>query len=200
MKADKSALGLGIFSAIAASLCCITPLLAIIAGTSGLASNLSWMEPLRLYLIGIAIVAIGFAWYQNLKPIPANDCNCDVPKRSFLQGKTFLSLITIFAALMLAFPSYAHIFYGQPESTISWEIDQQQLKTVEIEVTGMTCRGCEAHIEKVVGELTGVVESKASHQDENVTIIYDGSRVDLQAIKSAIRTSKYKTGNSKIIQ
>ncbi len=59
---SKAFTGLGIFAAIAASLCCITPLLALLAGASGAASSLSWLEPARPYLIGLAIYYLGFAW------------------------------------------------------------------------------------------------------------------------------------------
>jgi len=39
-----------------------------IAGTSGLASTFSWLEPFRPYFIGLTILVLGFAWYQKLKP------------------------------------------------------------------------------------------------------------------------------------
>ena len=67
MKTDKKLIGAGLLTAIAASLCCITPVLALVAGTSGLASTFSWLEPYRPYLIGLTILVLGFAWYQKLK-------------------------------------------------------------------------------------------------------------------------------------
>ncbi len=39
MKTDNKLIGAGLLTAIAASLCCITPVLALVAGTSGLAST-----------------------------------------------------------------------------------------------------------------------------------------------------------------
>lgn len=60
-------MGAGLISAIAASLCCITPVLALVAGSSGIAAGFSWLEPARPYLIGITILVLGFAWYQKLK-------------------------------------------------------------------------------------------------------------------------------------
>ena len=47
MKTDKKLIGAGLLTAFAASLCCITPVLALVAGTSGLASSFSWLEPAR---------------------------------------------------------------------------------------------------------------------------------------------------------
>jgi hypothetical protein len=41
MKSENKIVGLGLLTAISASLCCITPVLALLAGTSGLASTFS---------------------------------------------------------------------------------------------------------------------------------------------------------------
>ncbi|RYE48387.1 MAG: heavy metal transporter, partial [Sphingobacteriales bacterium] len=35
----------GLLSAFAASLCCITPVIALLAGSSSIAANFSWIEP-----------------------------------------------------------------------------------------------------------------------------------------------------------
>jgi hypothetical protein len=75
---ESKLMGAGVFTAIAASLCCITPVLALIAGTGSIASSFSWIEPARPYLIGLTIVVLGFAWYQKLKPRPADDCGCAI--------------------------------------------------------------------------------------------------------------------------
>ncbi len=40
---NKALIGSGIITAIAASLCCITPVLALLAGTTGIASSFSWL-------------------------------------------------------------------------------------------------------------------------------------------------------------
>ena len=68
MKTDNQLISAGLLTAIASSLCCITPVLAIVAGSSGLASTFSWLEPFRPYFIGMTILVLGFAWYQKLKP------------------------------------------------------------------------------------------------------------------------------------
>lgn len=55
-KESKGILGLGVLTAIASSLCSITPVLALIAGSSGAASTFSWIEPARPYLIALTIL------------------------------------------------------------------------------------------------------------------------------------------------
>ena len=43
MKSENKLIGTGLLTAITASLCCITPVLALIAGTSGIASAFYWI-------------------------------------------------------------------------------------------------------------------------------------------------------------
>ena len=128
-------------TAISASLCCITPVLALLAGTSGLASTFSWLDPLRPYLIGLTVLVLGFAWYHKLKPQKQIDCNCDTTEKTpFIQTKKFLAIVTIFAGLMLAFPTYAHVFFPQKENT-TVDTDQSKIQTAEFKISGMTCSG-----------------------------------------------------------
>ncbi len=87
-----------------------------IAGTIGIASTFSWIEPLKAYLIGLTILVLGFAWYQKLIPITIGtrkeiDCECETDEKpKFIQSKTFLGIATAFAIIMLAFPYYSVIF------------------------------------------------------------------------------------------
>ncbi|WP_241749020.1 mercuric transporter MerT family protein, partial [Rufibacter sediminis] len=99
--------GTGLVAAIAASMCCISPILALVAGTGGLASSLAWVAPLRPWLIGLTLAVLAFAWYQKFRPQSQDDCNCETDKPRFMQSKTFLTVVTAFALLMLTFPNYA---------------------------------------------------------------------------------------------
>ena len=110
---DAKWLGAGLGVAFIASLCCITPVLAIIAGTSGIAATFSFMEPFRPYLIGFSILLLGFAWYQKLKPAKEIDCECEPDKSRFIQSKSFLGIVTVVAALLLAFPNYSQLFFPE---------------------------------------------------------------------------------------
>ncbi|MCH5684677.1 mercuric transport protein MerTP [Niabella sp. W65] len=115
MKTDNKIIGTGLLTAFAASLCCITPVLALIAGTSGIASTFSWLEPFRPYFIGLTILMLGFAWFQKLKPQKQIDCKCEITEKpNFMQTKSFLGIITVMAALLLSFPLYANIFFQRP--------------------------------------------------------------------------------------
>ena len=200
MKLVSNISSLGLLTAIAASLCCITPILAALAGISGLASSFSWLEPARPYFIGTTILLLGFAWYQKLKPVPKDDCDCEVQKVSFFQTKSFLGIVTAFALLMLTFPSYAHIFYPSQEKEAVGEFDENNISEVEFEVNAMTCAGCERHIEHAVNELKGIIEVKASFKDANTIVKFNSTQTNLAEMEEAIKSTDYKVGESKIIE
>ena len=188
---------ISILTAISASLCCITPLLAIFASSAGLAASFQWLEPLRPWLIGTTVLILGYSWFQVLKPAKKDDCSCEVATPNFLQSKSFLSLVTVFALLMLSFHSYAHLFYPnqQKEQKTLWK--DSHISNVEFEVIGMTCGGCEAHIEHAVHELEGIFEVKASFQDANTIVKFDSSTTNLEAVLTAIKSTNYAVGNHK---
>ena len=184
----------GILTAIAASICCITPVLALIAGTSGIASTFSWVEPFRPYLIGLTVLVLAFAWYQKLKPKTQHeiDCACeDEGKPSFLQSKKFLLVVTLFAALMLAFPYYSGIFYAQPSKDIVY-VQQESIVEKTFTVEGMTCTGCENHVESEVNKLDGILSVKASYEEGSTIVEYDSTKVTEELIIKAINGTGYK--------
>lgn len=185
----------GILTAITASVCCITPVLALLAGTSGIAATFSWIEPFRPYLIGLTILVLAFAWYQKFKPKTKSeiDCECDAEKPKFLNSKGFLFLITLFSGAMLAFPNYAHIFYSNPDTSKEVVyVEQTNVKEIKVTIEGMTCTGCETHIESEVNKLDGILDIKADYEAANAIVKYDKTKVDLQEIETAIRSTGYK--------
>mgnify|MGYP003653878950 FL=1 len=198
-KSSNGLVGTGIVTAIAASLCCITPVLALIAGASGAASTFSWIEPARPYLIGITIIVLGFAWYQKLKPGSKEeiDCACeDDEKPSFWQSKKFLAIVTVFAGLMLAFPLYTDVFYPKQDRQVI-VVDQQNVQTATFSVSGMTCTGCEEHVSHEVNKLDGIVDVKASYENENATVQFDSSKISVGEIEKAINSTGYKVTDIK---
>lgn len=169
---EKVIIGSGIVAAIASSLCCIVPLLALFAGGLGAATNLNWLEPFRPYLIGFTILVLGFAWYQKLKP--QKDC-CINQKTNFMETKSFLTIVTIFALSMLSFPSFSGNFYNNTPIEHSAITDSSK---VVLNIEGMTCGGCESQINSVLNKTEGVISCTTSYKDASVTIIYDKEVTD----------------------
>lgn len=100
---------------IAASLCCITPVLAVLAGSSSLASSFSWLAPYHNYLIVFTVLVLVYAWYDKLKPLKEPECVCD--DSGFFSSKIFLFIVTVFTIVMLTFPQWGNkVFSSAPSA------------------------------------------------------------------------------------
>lgn len=192
----------GLLAAIVASLCCITPVFSLLAGISGIAATFSWMEPFRPYLIALTIGVLGFAWYQKLKPKTKEEieCACESDERpSFWQSNKILGIVTVFAALMLAFPSYSHIFYPDLRNSSGILTEQEsQIKLAEFKINGMTCTGCEEHVKHATTSLNGIIEIKASYKEATAQIKFNASIVSIDAITEAINKTGYTVSEFKV--
>ena len=104
----------GVLAAVAASLCCIGPLVLVMLGMGGAwVSNLSAMELFRPYLMIIAIIFMFFAW-KKIYRAEAEVCTpgslCAKPHTN----NVYKVLFWIMAALIvvaLASPYIAPLFY-----------------------------------------------------------------------------------------
>jgi len=190
----------GLLTAVAASLCCITPVLAFLGGASGLASSFSWMDPYRPYLICLTIAIFAFAWYKKLKPQKQVDCDCEADnKKSFWQSKSFLAIVTIIAGLLIAFPYYAKIFYSKPQETKVIIVDKANIATVQLNISGMDCEGCTAHINGELSKVNGVIEANTSYKNGNAIVKFDNSKTSADTIANSINSIGYKVTSSTII-
>ena len=200
-KASKGLLGTGVITAIAASLCCITPVLALISGASGIASSFSWMEPFRPYLIGITVLVLGFAWYQKLKPRTEEEIQCDCEtdeKPSFWQSRKFLLIITLFAALMMAFPYYSPIFYPDNKKEVVY-VNTADIVTMDMDIKGMTCDACDSHVTHAAYEVDGVLDAKADHETGKAVVQFDKSKTSEEDIIKSIDATSYKVVKHEIV-
>ncbi len=193
-KVSKGLLGTSVITAIAASLCCITPVLALISGASGIASSFTWMESFRPYLIGITVLVLGFAWYQKLKPRTEEEIQCaceEDEKPSFWQSRKFLLIVTVFAVLMLAFPYYSPIFYPDNKKEVVI-VNAADIQTIQLDIEGMTCDACDSHVAHAAQEVDGVIEAKADHTTGKAEVKFDNTKTSKEAVIRAIDKTSYK--------
>ncbi len=191
--------GTGALTAIAASLCCITPVLALIAGSSGMASVFSWMEPFRPYLIGTTILVLAFAWYQTLKSRTTEEIQCDCEtdeKPSFWQTKKFLGIVTVFALVMMAFPYYSSVFYPDNKKDVVI-VNAADMIILDLEIEGMTCEACGSHVAHAAQKVDGVIDAFADHKTRKAKVKFDGSKASKETIISSINETGYKVVSNK---
>jgi copper chaperone len=65
------------------------------------------------------------------------------------------------------------------------------MEQLNLQVTGMTCGGCENAVRRAVSRLEGVSNVTASHLEKLVTVAYDAARVDRARIAHAITEAGY---------
>lgn len=188
---DKVLMSSGIAAAFVASLCCITPVAASIAGIGGIASTFSWMEPIRPYIIGLTLLILGFAWFQKLKPKSKEkiDCACDDEPSRF-QSKGFLGVVTLLAMVLMAFPYYSEAFFSEKSTEVVY-VQESNVQTITYDIVGMTCAGCEASVRNAAQDVEGVLEAKASYDTQTATISFDKSKVQPERIKQAINSTGF---------
>lgn len=191
---DTKWMGAGLFAAFVASLCCVTPVAAFLAGIGGVASTFSWVDPFRPYLIGLTVLLLGFAWYQKLRPQWDPECACE-DNPSFWQTKGFLGGVTVLAALLLAFPYYSDVFFPKQDKQVVY-VQESQVQTITWDIEDMTCTGCEATVENAASGVEGVLEADASYDTGKATVKYDKSKTSQETIIAAIDNTGF-TVNTK---
>ena len=183
-------------TAIASSLCCIAPILTLVAGGSGAISTFSWMEPLRPYLMGFTALILCYVWWDKLKTAKEDDCGCedDVKKVPFFKSTLFLGIITVFTILMTAFPYYSDAFYP-PVQKDTVAVNSEDVEKVQLTISGMTCEACENHVSHALGQVVGFVSSTVSYDDESGTIEYDKSLTTIDDLVDAVNSTGYEVTN-----
>lgn len=64
---------------------------------------------------------------------------------------------------------------------------------LEIPVKGMHCDGCERTLSRALMRLDGVLDAKADHQAERVTVHYDPATVDEQRLREQVELVGYES-------
>ncbi len=70
------------------------------------------------------------------------------------------------------------------------------LVTKTLQVSGMTCDGCEGAIQDAVGEMSGVVGVEANHETATTTVVFDTAAVSEQSIADTIEGLGYSVEES----
>lgn len=210
-------LGGGIAAAIAASLCCILPVLSIAFGLGAFGAA-AFFESLRPYLLTVVVVALAFSFYQMyFRRQSCAEGEACATKPFGTANKIFLWVAAIAIGVVAMFPHYSEyivaaltkkpkapaeisqpnaVIENQPESLIETSAainppESQNQKTTVIVVQGMTCEGCASHINVALMDVKGVISAKANFREKNVKVVYDPRQVTVEGIKKGINDTGY---------
>lgn len=109
----RGALATGGLAALLASACCLGPLVLVSIGLGGAAaSTMQAMEPFRPVFIGVAVVALFFAYRRIFKPVveckPGEVCALPGTRRGY---KLVFWTVALLGLLAITFPYYAPLFF-----------------------------------------------------------------------------------------
>lgn len=190
MKTNSFFRNSAVVSAVLASLCCITPVLAVLGGLSGIASTFSFLDPLRPYLIAFTAIVLGYAFYNAYKPKKKDDIECEcetepLQKKKFINSKGFLWLVAVIAIILISFPYYSQVFFPDTSTTIAANNTDSIVKA-KLEIEGMTCTACEHSVDYALKSEDGVVSATSSYKTGIAYVKYDKTKVKPEQLKKAV--------------
>lgn len=175
--------GLGtLLSAVAASACCIGPIVTTVLGLGG-ASYFQAMEPYRPYLVGLALLLLAF--YVALRRlVPPQPCACP-PVRS----KTWRSVaLGGGVAVLLGGGTVTRLLVS--EAAAASPSDAIPLRAASFRIEGITCGSCEVGIRLRLRTEAGVRDVKFEGPTAHVT--FDPAAVSSAQLADAIRELGYR--------
>lgn len=205
-----------IAAAVAASICCLGPLVLVGLGASGAwIGSLSAMEPFRPYLIVAAVGALGYAFWRvyGAKPAveecgPDGACRVDNAARynkiglwlaTFAIGAMLLAPNLLGAAAeddkSAARPSGAGAVAVTVEGGVAEAAVEKPMKkaSITLAVENMTCAGCSATVRTALTRVEGVIGASVTHEPPCATVTYDSNEVSANTLTAATEKVGYPT-------
>jgi len=195
---SKSGRGLSgaVLAALAASICCVLPLLLLALGVGGAwVGRLTVLEPFRPYFMGLSFLLLSYAFYRIYKKPNVEGCKlgsyCANP-RSDKINKIALWSAALLILLLFAVPyMVGHALYsgGRTEKDSTFEI--KVIEKLALNVPGMTCPSCPFTVQKALKNLDGVFKAQADLQKKKAVVLYDPAKVSAAQIIKATTNAGY---------
>ena len=173
-----------ISAAIAASVCCLGPLILVALGISGAwISNLAAFDPYRPIFMTLTLLFLGFAFYKVYKKPKAEECKdgsyCANPKADKINKVVFWS-ITVLIGGMFIFPNVVPYLSASTNTTITNDTNR-----ITLDVQGMTCAACPVTVIKSLEKLEGVQDVQATLSPPEAVVVYDPNKVSIKKLVEA---------------
>lgn len=187
MRDKQALLGIGaILSGILASACCIGPVLLVALGAGGAALGAAF-APFRPYFLGLTVILLVGAFYLAYRPQKATACApgaaCAVPS-SRRRMRAILWIATSVAVGAAVFPYLAGAGAGRDDHAAA-----PAVRSVVLDIGGMTCEACATHIRRSLEEVPGVLSAPVDYARRQalVTLTVSGTpnAVLLEAVERA---------------
>ena len=179
-----------VVGALAASACCLGPLVLAALGLGG-AGAFALLGAYRPYVLAVTAVLLGAAFFVTYRPRPADGCGCERPKAN-RAGRVGLWIATLAVVLLAAAPSVLAKITPWNGSTMTNHGASDALITSTIRVEGIDCEACAAPIRRALEQVGGLRALALDVPAQLVTVTYEPAPGRLAAYVSAINTLGYE--------
>lgn len=174
----------GLLSALAASLCCIGPLLAVVLGVGGFAAS-SWFAQWRRYFLVASFGMLALAWYLTYRRSSAEGAAC--APGAGKTAKIFLWVVTALAIPAALFPSLISASNSQGGAVVSGGNAE-----LHVRIPAMDCAACAKGIEATLGRAPGVTHAVVDYGTKEAAIAFDPKATTAARILATIDQTGFK--------
>lgn len=180
-----------ILSIMAASSCCLPPLILlgltlIGVGTASFAGVSSTLDSLKWYILPLAIIGVGISyWLYFREKRKCSSLACRMANQKLT--KSMLTISTLVVAGFVAWSVYPYVFGSKPLPEIT-ETAPPHLAVYTVD--GMTCGGCEIAVNGAI-QATGLADSVKSSFTEGKAYVWLKERAQIESITKAIASVGY---------
>ena len=184
-------------AAIAASLCCILPIVFALGGFAIVGAS-TFFESLRPYFLIVAFALLGVGFYLSYRkstPVCEPGSACARPPVNRL-GRVALWIATAFVVAFAAFPYYsgavANFLLSDDSVNASSARQANSVQHVSFAVRGMYCPACAKSVETNLMNLSGVRKATVFYEQGRAEVEYDGGAVSVEQMEKAIQDVGYQ--------
>jgi copper chaperone CopZ len=198
-KAQSSAgrrlsIGAAVLAAIAASSCCIAPLVLAALGIGGAGAFVT-LASYRPYILSVTIVLLAVGFYLTYRrptaTVDGDACACERPKVG-RAGRWGLWIATLAVVLLAAFPTLAARLAGSRLDSHLAITSTSATQTVVVSVRGIDCEACAIHLKAALDKVGGLRKLDLDIPGQAVTVVYEPASGRLDAYVAAINALGYE--------
>jgi copper chaperone CopZ len=179
----------GFLSALAASLCCIGPLVAAVVGAGSFVAA-GWFERWRPVFLAVTVALLALAWVLTLRArrIACADGACATPRASrWTLGALIFSTLIVGAVAL--FPQLAQTAFGRSSVASSAPADGRVLR---VRIPSMDCAACAAGIAGTLQRVPGIRTAVVRYATKEAEIVYDPAVISAATVIAKIDATGFK--------
>ena len=191
--------GSSLITALAASLCCILPLIAAMGGVAVLAvaATFKSYRPYLLFVTAVLFLGGAIVAYRDYRRDcqPGSVCETKPVTRLSVLSLGVLAALVVFLA---TFPYYSgsvvQAFAAAPDRKAAPDVKKESagsLRTVQFVISGMTCASCASGLEASFRNMPGVKEAKIDYDKKEATVRFDPAKQTEEAVKMLVADAGY---------